>query len=412
MLFLGRLLAAFLAVAAMPVLAQSTMPVSVEFTLYAPDLPANSPVYLSGGVPALGNWAPEAVPMKNIGNQRWRALVVFSRPMRIEYQYMLGKESRLPADERGQPLRRFSAITERNLQINDTVTAWTDDRTVVESRGQLSGDVRYHRQVRDAAMPSRDLIVWLPRFYEMNQKQDYPVLYLNDGQDLFDPNTAEGGRDWGVDEIVQQLINDDLIEPMIIVGISSTDDRLDEYSPLKGGEAYMDFVVNRVKPLIDQRYRTRPGRENTLVGGAAMGGTIAFTTAWRYPEIFGGAISLSPAFQLEGRMDVLPWFATQGDEFRPVFFYLFNGAQGADALLEPGIDAMVTELELLGYSPERNFALVRDPNAFHGIPAWSEQFPSALTRTLRGAKRLASLAQIQNGSKADRLLATPAVIAH
>lgn len=412
MLFLGRLLAALMAVAAMPAFAQSMMPVSVEFTLHAPDLPANSPVYLSGGVPALGNWAPDAVPMRNIGNQRWQALVVFNRPMRIEYQYTLGKESRLPADERGQPLRRFSVMTERNLEINDTVSAWTDDRTVVESRGQLSGDVRYHRQVRDESMPSRDLIVWLPRFYDLKRKQDYPVLYLNDGQDLFDPNTAEGGRDWEVDEIVQQLINDELIEPMIIVGITSTDDRLDEYSPLKDGEAYMDFLVKRVKPLIDQRYRTRPGRENTLVGGAAMGGTIAFATAWRYPEIFGGAISLSPAFQLEDRMDVLPWFGAQGDEFRPVFFYLYNGAQGADALLEPGMDAMVAELEFRGYRLERNFVLVRDPNAFHGIPAWSEQFPSALTRTLRGAKRLASLAQIHDRSVPERLLVTPAALAH
>ncbi len=398
MVFLGRLLAALLAVAAMPALAQNMMPVSVEFTLHAPDLPKGSRVYLSGGVPALGNWAPDAVAMEPLGNERWRAVVLFSQPMPIEYHYTLGSDERLPADERGQPLRRFSAVTERNLKVDDTVTAWTSDRTVVESRGQLSGDVRYHRHVRDAVLPSRDLVVWLPRFYDLKKKQTYPVLYLNDGQDLFDPSTAEGGRDWQVDEAVEQLISNELIEPMIIVGIYSTEERLDEYSPLKQGEAYMDFVVNRVKPLIDSRYRTRPGRENTLVGGAAMGGLIAFATAWRYPETFGGAISLSPAFQLEGRMDALPWFAEQGDEFRPVFFYLYNGAQGADALLEPGIDAMVDQLETWGYKPERNFVLIRDLNAFHGIPAWAEQFPSALTRTLRGAKRLESLAGINGES--------------
>lgn len=411
MVFLSRVVAALLAVAVMPAYAQSMMPVSVEFSLYAPDLPKGSKVYLSGNVPALGNWASDGVAMVSQGNQRWRALVLFDGPMPIEYRYTLGSEERLPADERGQPLPRFTVVTERNLKISDTVLAWTSDTTVVESRGQLSGDVRYHRHVRDTFLPARDLIVWLPRFYDFNEKQDYPVLYLNDGQDLFDPNTAEGGRDWGVDEAVERLISDDLIEPMIIVGISSTDNRLYEYSPLQEGEAYMEFLVNRVKPLIDRRYRTRPGRENTLVGGAAMGGLIAFATGWRYPEIFGGVISLSPAFQLEGRMDELPWFEEQGDEFRRVFFYLYNGAQGADQLLEPGINAMVSELERLGYQPERNFVLVRDLNAYHGIPAWAEQFPSALTRTLRGAKRLESVAGMDGGPQATGKNAAGAISA-
>lgn len=409
MILLSRLLAALMVMATLPAIAQPMMPVSVEFNLHAPDLPGGSKVYLTGGVPALGNWAPQGVAMVSVGNQRWRAIVLFDRPMPIEYQYTLGSDERLPADERGQPLRRFTAVTERNLELSDTVTSWTDNTTVVESRGQLSGDVRYHRHVRDTFLSSRDLIVWLPRYYDLNRKQDYPVLYLNDGQDLFDPGTAEGGRDWEVDEAVERLINNELIEPMIIVGISSTDSRLQEYSPLDEGEAYMDFVVNRVKPLIESRYRTRSGRENTLVGGAAMGGLIAFATAWRYPEVFGGVISLSPAFQLEGRMDALPWFEQQGDEFRQVFFYIYNGAQGADELLAPGIDAMVSELQRRGYRPERNFVLVRNLNAYHGIPAWSEQFPSALTRTLRGARRLESVADIQQSQGAGVLGAATAI---
>lgn len=413
MMFLNRLLAVMLVavcgLTALPAMAQSAMPVSVEFSVYAPDLPKGSRVYLSGGVPALGNWAPDGVAMVHRGGQRWSTVVLFDRPMPIEYQYTLGSEDRVPADERGQPLRRFSTVTERNLKLNDTVSAWTSDRTVVESRGQLSGDVRYHRQIRDPFLPSRDLVVWLPRFYDLYEKRDYPVLYLNDGQDIFDPKTAEGGRDWQVDEAVAQLIEDDLIEPMIIVGIFSSDGRLEEYSPVREGEAYMEFLVNRVKPLIDKRYRTRAGRENTLVGGAAMGGLIAFATAWEYPEIFGGAISLSPAFQLDGRMDAMPWFEEKDDEFRNVFFYMYNGARGADELLEPGIDEMVSFLEQKGYQPERNFVLVRNLNAYHGIPAWSEQFPSALTRTLRGAKRLESLVDASDGSQAAGLSAAARV---
>jgi len=405
---LAVLMVVLLPLAHTPAHAQASVPVSVEFSLHAPDLPRGSKVYLSGGVPALGNWAPDGVAMDYQGNSFWRAVVIFPRAMSVEYHYTLGSDQRLAADDRGQPLRRLRIQTARNLVVSDSVTRWTDANTVVESRGQLSGDVRFHRHVRDESLRSRDLVVWLPRFYELKEKLDYPVLYLNDGQDLFDPATAEGGRDWQVDETVERLISEELIEPMIIVGIYSSDDRLEEYSPLGQGEAYMDFIVNRVKPLIDQRYRTRPGRENTLVGGAAMGGLIAFATAWRYPELFGGVISLSPAFQLEGRIDSLPWFLDQDPAYRPVFFYLYNGSQGADALLEPGVLAMTEQLKAWGYRPERNYVLDRDLDADHGIEAWAKQFPDALTRTLRGARRLETLADINAEREQRASLSRPA----
>jgi predicted alpha/beta superfamily hydrolase len=123
-----------------------------------------------------------------------------------------------------------------------------------------------------------------------------------------------------------------------------------------------------------------------------MGGVIAFATAWTYPEVFGAAMSLSPAFRLEGRMDTLPWFEERvGDEVRPVFFYLDSGGQGADALLRPGIEDMVDLLQAWGYRPERNYVFVRDFDADHGVAAWGQRFPNALTRSLRGSERLERL---------------------
>lgn len=399
MKFLGRLLVAFTATLCVTAHAQSSMPVSVEFTLHAPDLPGGSKVYLSGGAPALGNWKPDAVKMDYLGRDTWRAVVLFGDAMPVEYRYTLGTDERLGADHRGQPLGNFSIRTRRNLDVQDEVLAWTDRDTVVEARGQVTGELRFHRHVRSATMPGRDLVVWLPRFYELQDRLDYPVLYLNDGQDLFDPNTAEGGRDWQVDETLQRLIGDDAIEPMIVVGIYSGEDRLAEYDPDVRGEAYMDYLVNTVKPLIDRRYRTRKGREHTYVGGAAMGGLIAFATAWSYPEVFGAAMSLSPAFQLEGRLDAMPWFEDRAGPVRPVFFYLDNGGVGADLLLQPGIEAMVDRLKGWGYRLERNFVFIRDYDADHGPTAWAERFPNALTRSIRGAHRLESVARRneQNG---------------
>lgn len=389
MIALARLATILLLAFTWPVYPQGAGPVSVDFYLHAPDLPRGSRVFVTGDVPALGNWQPDAVRMRYLGENRWHAVVLLRDATRLRYRYTLGDDERIGADERGQPLADFSILARRKLEVRDEVRAWTDENTVVEGRGQVTGELRFHRHVRNAALPARDLVVWLPRYYEMQDRRDYPVLYLHDGQDLFDPNTAEGGRDWQVDEALTRLIADETIEPMIVVGVFSTDDRLEEYEPGATGQAHMDFLVRTVKPLIDRRYRTRPGREHTLVGGAAMGGLIAFATAWRHPEVFGAAISLSPAFRLEGRLDALPWFAASAEETPlPVFFYLYNGGRGADALLQPGIEAMVDRLKAWGYRPERNYVLVRDLDADHGVSAWSRIFPDALTRSLRGARRL------------------------
>jgi predicted alpha/beta superfamily hydrolase len=392
----ARRLAALLAVLSVLVSAAAfaqPIPVSVEFSVHAPGLPKGATVYLSGGTPALGNWAPDAIPMERQGKDTWRKIILFDRAMVVEYQYTLGTETRQPADERGQPLPRFSTQLRRNLKIRDEVVAWTDADTQVEDPGRVTGELRYHRHVRDDTVPARDIAVWLPRFYELQKRRDYPVLYLNDGQDLFDPATAAGGRDWGVDETLDRLIEEELVEPMIVVGIYSTEDRLEEYVPSERGEAYMRFLVETVKPLIDRRYRTRPGRHNTFVGGAELGGVIAFATAWTHPEVFGAAISLSPAFRIEGRLDTIPWFeARVRSDPRPVFFYLDSGGQGIDAQIRPGVEAMAEQLKGWGYRPERHYVLVRDLDAHHGPAAWSRRFPGALTRSVRGARNLESLA--------------------
>ena len=406
----GRLLAVLLAIAWGNAWPQAMMPVSVDFMLRAPGLAPDSKVYITGGVPSLGNWKPDAVRMEYQGNETWRAIVLFTSSMHVEYRYTLGSNEALAADERGQPLQNFSILARRQLDVNDTVLGWTDADTVVEAAGKITGDVRYHRYVKGEGVPPRDLVVWLPRFYDQRRQLDYPVLYLQDGQDLFDPATAHGGRDLRIDETMDRLIRDDIIEPMIVVGINAGDDRLEEYSPEDRGEAYMDYLVNTVKPLIERRYRVRQGRQHTLVGGAAMGGLIAFATAWKYPDQFGASIAMSPAFSIDGGLgdfagfDATDWFVARQDESRrPVFFYFDNSGLGKEAeSIQPGIDVMLGALEGWGYRWERDFVFIRDLDAYHGADAWAERFPEAVTKSLRGARRLHDLAGMPERDSAQR----------
>jgi len=157
-----------------------------------------------------------------------------------------------------------------------------------------------------------------------------------------------------------------------------------EYTPGDKGTAYMNFVVNVVKPLIDSTYRTKPDRMHTLVGGSSAGGIISFMLAWEHPEVFSKAICMSPAFK---SLSPGGWDYThtvrESKGKKPIFLYLDNGAIGLDSQLQPGIDAMLTALKSKGYTEGKDFVFLRDPNAKHSEADWAKRFPNALMTVLR-----------------------------
>lgn len=162
---------------------------------------------------------------------------------------------------------------------------------------------RYHNFISRYVPYQRDLVVYLPPDYEREERR-YPVLYLHDGQNLFDPETAYvKGMDWKADETADALIRAGEIEPLIIVGIFNTGvHRIEEYTPtrdkkLGGGHAelYGQMLVEELKPFIDERYRTLPDAHNTGLGGSSLGGLATLYLGFTDPEIFGKLAVLSPS---------------------------------------------------------------------------------------------------------------------
>ncbi|MFZ0547460.1 MAG: alpha/beta hydrolase-fold protein [Candidatus Promineifilaceae bacterium] len=147
---------------------------------------------------------------------------------------------------------------------------------------------------------NRDILVYLPPSYKQSNKQ-YPVLYMHDGQNLFDAVTSFAGE-WQVDETMQNLSKEGI--EAIVVGIPNAGEkRLDEYSPfsqmkLGGGEGdqYLAFLTETVKPIIDSSFRTYPEREHTAIFGSSMGGYISLYGFFHCPKIFGMAGIMSPSF--------------------------------------------------------------------------------------------------------------------
>ena len=170
----------------------------------------------------------------------------------------------------------------------------------------LTGQFRTHKNFHSRFLKSdRDVLVYLPPGYEADRKRRYPVLYLHDGQNLFDGATSFiKGAEWGVDETAQRLIAGGEVEPLIIVGVyNSGKDRVDEYTPTAdarhkmGGKAdlYGRMLVEELKPFIDSEYRTRRGARDTGLGGSSLGGLVSLHLALKYPQTFGRVAVASPS---------------------------------------------------------------------------------------------------------------------
>lgn len=169
----------------------------------------------------------------------------------------------------------------------------------------MTGEFRHHPAVHSNFLDQdRDVIIYLPPGYGDEDWRRYPVLYLHDGQNLFDSATAFAGVEWGVDETAERLIRKGALDPLIIVGIYNTGEhRIDEYTPTvdarqkRGGKAdqYGQFIVEELKPFIDRRYRTMAGPEYTGLGGSSLGGLVTLYLGLRYPYVFSKLMVMSPS---------------------------------------------------------------------------------------------------------------------
>ena len=188
------------------------------------------------------------------------------------------------------------------------------ETTEIERPHTLTGDIRTHESFHSRYLEhDRTAVVYLPPDYDPATVVRYPVLYLHDGQNVFDQATSFG-EEWHVDETAQELITSGRIEPIIIVGVYNTGDhRIDEYTPTtstdaklggRGGHAddYGRMLVEELKPFIDETYKTLPAAANTAIGGSSLGGLLTMHLGLRYPTAFGKLAVLSPSVWWDGRV--------------------------------------------------------------------------------------------------------------
>jgi len=246
-------------------------------------------------------------------------------------------------------------------------------------------------------IPSRNIDIILPPNYSESLK--YPVIYMHDGQNLFDPSTSFIGVDWGIDETINRLVNQNKIRPVIVVGIWNNGERISEYMPQKAYEKlskkkrnffdtyckdkfgddiliysdnYLKFIVEELKPFIDSSFNTITNCKNTFVMGSSMGGLISAYAMSEYPNIFGGAACLSTHW-LAGDGVMIDYLKTNLPSSENHKFYFDYGTKTLDAEYEPYQKKMDRVMKKQGYEKGKNWITEKFEDAEHSERAWRER---------------------------------------
>ena len=264
--------------------------------------------------------------------------------------------------------------------------------------------IRHHAAIstRDSLVRKAD--IYLPPGYFSQKKQRYPVLYMQDGQNLFYPDSSIMGVSWGADTMLDMLIAEGKIPPCIVVGVWSNYRRILEYMPNKGfdqfpdstkqrflrsykepeGDWYLEILVEDIKSFVDTEYRTRADAAHTFVGGSNSGAITALYALCEYPEVFGGAACMSTHWPISPRNlfpdaaralvntmgAILPDPATHK-------VYFDYGSMGNDAYYEPYQKQMDSLMAAKGYKNPENWETREFPGASGYEIDWGAriQFP-------------------------------------
>ena len=248
----------------------------------------------------------------------------------------------------------------------------------------VTGDVRTHEGFRSVHLPSlHDVWVFLPPGYDADRERRYPVLYLHDGQNLFDDATAFS-REWQVDETAQRLIEEGAIEPLIIVGVSNAGPaRIDEYTPTRdrkhraggGATRYGRMLVEELKPFIDRTYRTLPDPAHTGIGGSSLGGLLSMYLGLQYTGMFWRLAVLSPSVWWDDRF-ILRRTRLLAHK-SPARIWLSAGTAEGEGVVE-GAAALRDVLVAKGWTEGEDLAFHVIEGGRHDEATWAAEMESVL----------------------------------
>ena len=374
-----------------------------QVTFIVNDLPAghdfNESLYISG---SFENWTGGNEKYKLTKNGEQYEITLSDIPCNILYKFTLGSWASVEMGGDGASIenRDFSCEDGEEI-VYITIGSWTGEQEdIVKSTAHENVQILSEEFKIPQLNKTRRVWIYLPPDYESSDKK-YPVLYMHDGQNVFDVATSCAGE-WEVDETLNDLYYEIGLSMIVVAVDNGQETRVNEYIPYPfpriqqhQGEQYAKFLVETLKPHIDENFRTLVDAQNTALMGSSLGGFITHYTTLKYPDVFGKSGVLSPSFWVSDESYELTKESSYLNNTR--MYFLMGEDEGGSMISD--MDKMITLMKDSGFSPENISSKVVEDGQ-HNEKLWRENFEEAILWLFdleKPVRELASLEQNENG---------------
>lgn len=352
-----------------------------QVTFIVNQLPAghdfNKSLYISGN---FEGWSGGSEAMMLSQDGESYSITLSDIPCNILFKFTLGSWESVETDADGASIENRSYSCEKGEQtVTISVQGWTgDSKTIVRSTAHQNVTIL----TDDFEMPqlnrSRAIRLYLPPDYETSNK-NYPVLYIHDGQNVFDVKTSYAGE-WEVDETLNRLYYEIGLSMIVVAIDNGQDQRVNEYIPYafdriekSEGQAYTQFIVETLKPYIDQNFRTFQDAENTAIMGSSLGGLISHYAALEYPNVFGKVGVFSPSFWVS--QEAFDLARKKSDQANMRMFFLVGDREGEGMV--PDMIKMIELMKASGFKKSNIYDKIIEGGQ-HNEKLWQDHFEEAI----------------------------------
>lgn len=329
-----------------------------------------SPVYIAG---SFNNWNPKSEHYRFHQDDKGNQFIILSlAPGNYEYKITRGGWDKVECSKDGEGIDNRKLIVSGDTTLHIDIEEWIDNIPTKPKQSTAGKNVR----ILDTAFyipqlnRTRRIWIYVPEDYTVSKKK-YPVLYMHDGQNLFEDSSSFSGE-WGVDEFMDTT----RLKQCIVVGIDNgKEKRLNEYNPYDNerfgkaeGNAYVDFMAKTLRSYINKHYRTKRNRKYTLTAGSSMGGLISMYAVLKYPKVFGVAGVFSPAFWVAPQ--IVDDIRVKGKKVKSKI-YFYAGKQEGETMVPGMLKAFE---EMMRVSSSKMITVIRDEGK-HNETTWRKEFP-------------------------------------
>jgi predicted alpha/beta superfamily hydrolase len=339
------------------------------------------PVYISG---TFCNWNPQLPEFQMTrvarGKYQYRFPASFRFEQTLEYKYTRGGWDQVELTAQGEASKNRK-LRPRTATKRDFVPHWRRNGLAFDERKMPLVETVSDAFLMPQLERSRRIRILLPHDYHQNPTKTYPVLYMQDAQNLFGQGSNYGN--WEIDKKMAIMAAQGKGEFLVVAIDHGDSERINEFTPYanpklgKGvGKKYANFIVRTLKPHIDAQYRTKPERQFTGIGGSSMGGLISIYAGMMYPETLGRLLVFSPSLWVSSKIyfDAIEFFNPEDTKI-----YAYAGGKESRYMV-PSVERLKEAIQRQGWDASRlQFMLSTDPQGQHNEARWGKEFPKAVS---------------------------------